>query len=103
MMRSRANFQDPWRALLAALVVATFMWSPTIASADSTGEQSPGATAGTYTNGANALACDGSVADATNGNTQTFSTYGLSIPGNAIITGIQVRVRANDGPTKNNR
>lgn len=76
---------------------------PPRAFGDSTGEQSPTATDSGFANGSNALACDGTTADATaNNQTQKFSMYGLSVPNDAIITGIQVRVRANDG-TKNNR
>ena len=92
---------------LLLLVVAQLAY-PLHASADSTGEKSPTSTTGGFSGGtppgSNAFACDNvNLAQATaNNQTQTYSVYGLSVPANAIVTGIQVRVRANDG-TKNNR
>jgi uncharacterized repeat protein (TIGR01451 family) len=95
--------------LLVALV--TLAVHPFRALADSTGEHSPGAAAGSFTNASNAFACGGGTATATttsNNNQnppETYSLYGLSLPNTdpaPTVTGIQVRVRANDG-TKNNR
>src|SRR5262249_59088361 len=87
--------------MIAALLI------PLSAFADSTGEKNPTATSpatGSFVNPTRAFACDNTnVATATgNNDKQTYSMYGLSIPPTAIITGIQVRVRATDG-TKNNR
>jgi hypothetical protein len=82
------------------LAVAALCVGP--AAADNTGERSPRTTNGQFSNSSNGLACDGIVAQA-NGNTQsqTFSLYGLSVPADATITGIMVRVRANDGADNN--
>ena len=72
--------------------------SSTRAGAASTAERSPRATVGEFSNGSNALACDRIVAQATgSGQSQIFSLYGLSVPAGSIVTGIMVRVRANDG------
>jgi uncharacterized repeat protein (TIGR01451 family) len=71
--------------------------------ADSTAELLPTATSGGFTDATHAFACDDVVAVPTaNNQAQVYSGFGVALPVDAIVTGIQVRVRANDG-TKNNR
>src|SRR5262245_55317987 len=96
----------PLRATQAVILGACLTLLPARARADSTGEHPPGsAAAGTFLNGANALVCDGVVAQATGNNkTEDYVNYGFSgLPPTAIVTGIQVRLRANDGSTQNRR
>ena len=59
---------------------------------------------GSFLDPTNAFACDDTTVAMATGNNdkQTYSVYGLNVPPTAIVTGIQVRVRATDG-TKNNR
>ena len=88
-------------ALACALVFAI---APRAAHADSSGEVAPGASSGGFTNATNLLACDNAVGSATSNNTtQVFSTFGLSLPPTAVISGIQVRARANDGSNNNRK
>src|SRR5215472_12349432 len=97
------------RRLAALLLLLCGFWAaPTRAFADSTGEQSPTSTtpaSGSFTTPTNAFACDNTNLAQAQGNneTQIYSVYGLSIPPTAIVTGIQVRVRANDGGSNNRR
>jgi uncharacterized repeat protein (TIGR01451 family) len=95
------------RTLIGALgALAALLLVPAAARADGTGEHSPtSALAGTFVNATNAFVCDGSVAQATaNNRTEDYGNYGFSgLPPTAIVTGIQVRVRANDGATNNRR
>ncbi|MBX3024961.1 DUF11 domain-containing protein [bacterium] len=62
------------------------------------------AATGNFSNASNAFTCNDVVASASSNNdAESFSTYGLSLPPTAIITGIQVRVRANDGSLNNRK
>lgn len=88
--------------MAALLGVALTSFIAARAFADTTGEHSPTATSGAFPNASEAFACDGVVTSPGNNDIQTYSVYGLTMPVDAIITGIQVRVRANDG-TSNNR
>jgi uncharacterized repeat protein (TIGR01451 family) len=105
--RMAARRPLPVTGVLLVLVGLCGLTAP--ARADSTGEQAPTATAagasGGFTNATNAFACDDVVATAnTNNQSQLYSVFGFnSIPGNAIITGIQVRVRATDGSSRNRK
>jgi hypothetical protein len=78
--------------LLALVLALGGPMLPRTALADTTGEQAPTVTTGGFTDGANAFVCDDvNVAVPTAHNqAQSYSTYGLGLPGNAIITGIQV-------------
>jgi hypothetical protein len=95
-----------WTFAMLLLLLAAQLVSPSLVLGDSTGEHSPTAATGDFTDAANAFACGGSTATATGNNqTEQYSVYGLSLPNTLpapTVTGIQVRVRANDG-TKNNR
>jgi uncharacterized repeat protein (TIGR01451 family) len=83
--------------------------SPLPARGDSIGPNAPAATAAGqfsgFTNATDASTCNDVVATATTNNqSQFFYNFGFnSIPGNAIITGIQVRVRATDGSSRNRK
>jgi uncharacterized repeat protein (TIGR01451 family) len=94
-----------WR--IACIVMLCVSGSLLSARADSTGEHLPASTstpANGFVSATNALVCDGVVAQATaNSRTQDFSGFNLSLPSNAIVLGIRVRVRANDGSTNNRR
>ena len=77
---------------------------PTSTRADSTGEVFPGAASGDFSNPTNALTCNSLVASGSNnGDAEIMSGYGLMLPPTAVITGIQVRVRANDGSLNNRK
>ena len=92
----------PSIAALCLLVGAEAL--PSSVRADSTGELSPAAATGSFSNASDAFSCNNLVASASNNNdAESFSTYGLSLPPTAIITGIQVRVRANDGSLNNRK
>ncbi len=96
-----------WRKIAMYAVISGLMIAPSgPALGDSTGERPPTSEAGAFTNAANAQACGGGTATAdANNQTETYSVYGLSLPNTLpapVVTGIQVRVRANDS-TKNNR
>lgn len=99
----RSESGNARRIVAALLAVVAVLAKPVGVIADSTGEMSPTATSGSFSSASNAFACDGMVAQATaNNQEQTYSVHGLSVPADANITGIRVRVRANDG-TRNNR
>ncbi|HSP96048.1 MAG TPA: hypothetical protein VL049_02235, partial [Candidatus Dormibacteraeota bacterium] len=92
----------PLLAALYLLVCAGAL--PSSVRADSTGELSPGTATGSFSNASDALSCNNAVASASSNNAaETFSLYGLSLPPTALITGIQVRVRANDGSLNNRK
>jgi uncharacterized repeat protein (TIGR01451 family) len=105
---TRTAVQIQFKRFLGLLAIAALLaLSALPVLADSTGEHAPGAAAagGTFTNAANALVCDGVVAQATGNNkTQDYVNYGFAgLPGTATVTGIQVRLRANDGSSHNRR
>jgi uncharacterized repeat protein (TIGR01451 family) len=105
-MRRRATSHARRLVLASLLLAGGQLTLPRIAAAASTGEHSPIAevagSQGGFVNAANAQICDGTVANANkNGQSEIYSTFGLSLPGNAVIQGIQVRVRANDGSANN--
>lgn len=83
------------------LAIVSVALTPLQALADNTGEQSPSGTAAVgvgFVNAADGLACASGVAQATaNNRTQGYFNYGFSLPTDATVDGIQVRVRANDG------
>ena len=95
-----------WTFVALLLLLATQLFNPSLVLGDSTGEYSPTVATGDFTNAVNAFACGGSTATATGNNqTERYSVYGLSLPNTVptpVVTGIQVRVRANDG-SKSNR
>jgi hypothetical protein len=101
-MAARTGAPQRTTRQLAAILIAAGSLAARGATAANTGERVPRATSGQFSNASNGLACDGIVAQAS-GNTQSqvFSLYGLSVPGNATITGIMVRVRGNDGAERN--
>jgi len=101
----RQSASPVYRAVaVVALAVGLLAAATHPAAADSTGERPPSqALTGAFTNAVNAFACDGVTADVTaNNQTQLYSGFGISLPPTAIVTGIQARLRANDG-TRNNR
>ena len=80
------------------------MLLPSAVHADNTGEVLPATATGGFSIPTNALTCNNAVASASSNNTaEVFSSYGLSLPPTAVITGIQVRVRANDGSLNNRK
>ncbi len=103
-LRFAAVVQRRRRGQLGALLflIAGVSIGPAHAAVDNTGERSPRATTGAFSNGSNALACDRIVARATGTDqSQTFSLYGFRVPADALVTGILVRVSANDGAASN--
>jgi len=93
-----------WRWVVTLVVALSLSGVTTTAWADSTGEQSPTATAGNFpADASNAFACDDVATSPGNNDVQTYSVYGLAVPANGIVTGIQVRVRANDGSSNNRK
>lgn len=92
--------------LLLSFSVALWLCTGSAAFADNTGEHAPAQTAAVgagFISAADALACGGGVASATaNNRTQDYYGYGFSgLPATAQVTGIAVRVRANDGAARN--
>src|SRR5262249_15789331 len=102
--RTRHGGRSRGSALGMLLLALAILGHVPGALADSTGEKSPAATSASATNGANACVCDGKPATFTGNNQQQiYSLYGLTLPGSALISGIQVHVKALNGDTAKNR
>ena len=96
--RTDATLRASGRLGTTALAAVVLWIAPCAAAMQNTGERSPQVSSGQFSNSPNGLACDGLVAQATAGfQAQTFSLFGFDIPAGATVTGILVRVRANDG------
>ena len=82
--------------------LAALCMFPRAGAADNTGQRSPRVSSGQFSIPSNGLNCDELVAQA-NGNAQSqvFSLYGITVPAEATVTGIMVRVRARDGAQGN--